>query len=796
MEDVSETTTTRRECVIVPPRSSVGKAALALASVSPLEMLGAFAACGGGGGMEDESNDFTMDNGNGNPMSCGAGSSSSPTSFFRKTHPDNVEPQDHSYSDCRGRQLQRNNSNISKSSKRLVKFDLDSEILNIVNGSKGGGSVSGGSLMGSSLRSSGPSRQPAVASSRNSIRREQRDDNMSSSLNWNEISSPSSSTIASSPSNLSKQSKASTSSRRKEQPSTLAKFNQALLSSSTDIASPKITVDGDVAAVSDDKNLHFFSYATSPPPSANTTNTPFIPKWIKSTTVNVENTYCMNISIHNTTAIVGVPYDRNIKGLLTGAAYIFERDTEKEIWIQVKKIVPKDVSEFATVGYSVGICGDVICVSVPNVGNSSSGGVGKELSSSSTTAAATSSSGGAASATGEQRIGGCVHVYKRVNKYKWAEKGRLLPPTETETRSLGVLASAGGNGIIVKNTKVSTKKKFGTRVAIQGNIIVVSDHFNHDDTSIYVYEYNPSSPSINKWDCIQSDLLSEGQSRHFGSRLALTNDGNGILIGCHSKMNPTEVLYYSRYGMGGKYHLQQVIMISKRSSSSKSGIGRVAVGRNVATEDITDFKVNGINLILGTTTSQCGQLRQNHCVYVYQLQPNDTWNLMAKVDDPSLDKFGQCVGLAGNRVLIGAKNNAYSYKLGGIISENKRKIFMENIKLEAEKKRKQKMQLNTQVFGIDSEYSELPYVGADLNEFRSRQRKMTAQRQDEKSSQNLTGTPPSRLSLGMARPKMTKMLRMRSPSPILRRMRGAPPRNVSAPPLRASPPTIASLVQY
>jgi len=116
-----------------------------------------------------------------------------------------------------------------------------------------------------------------------------------------------------------------------------------------------------------------------------------------------------------------------------------------------------------------------------------------------------------------------------------------------------------------------------------------------------------------------------------------------------------------------------------------------------------------------------------------------------------------------------------------------------------EEKKKQQ-QPKPQVKYIDPEYLELPYVGSDLNDFRTQQQaallrnfsrhapnNSNKKNDANKVTQNSMPSPP-RMALAMARPRMPRMLRMRSPSPILKRLRGASPKsrkgNVSAPPLR------------
>eukprot|EP00956_Cyclotella_meneghiniana_P026342 scaffold56688_cov69-Cyclotella_meneghiniana.AAC.1 len=548
--------------------------------------------------------------------------------------------------------------------------------------------------------------------------------------------------------------RSSSKSKRKEaMKATVPKHKQSLLPVDSDFASPKLTLSASAAAVSDDQFLHFFSYQPNQSQI-----------WRKSTTVAIENTYCMNVSIHCNTAVVGVPYDRNSKGLLTGAAYIFERDGNKDIWTQVKKIVPKDATEFATVGYSVGVHGDMIAVSVPNVGSN-------------------------------HQVGGTVRIYRRVQKYKWSDKGALVPPSSMQFTNAGV-ATAGKNNVQIttvnkKAKGASNKKKFGTKVAVQGNVVVVSDHYDHNETCVYVFEYDDFSL---KWVCIQNDLLSKAQQRHFGSRLALTSSGNGILIGCHAKMSPTEILYYSRYGRGGKFHLQQVIVISKRSTTH--GVGRAAVGKNGVTEDITDFKVDGKNLMIGTASS-VGQQNQQ-CVYIYQLQDNDTWILMAKVNDPSLPGFGQYVGLAGNRAMIASRGNAYCYTLDSLIPKASRKQFLTTANITVDEKKKKKQNI-TQPRYNEPQYLELPYVGADLNDFRTQQQIALHSSQftrvptnsygvigRENPSQISSPNAQSRMALSMSRPMAASPKKSRWPSPILSRIKGtAQKRNSSAPPLRA-----------
>ena len=571
----------------------------------------------------------------------------------------------------------------------------------------------------------------------------------------------------------------------------LVKYDhKPLLTQDADFATPQVTISGDNAVVTDDSCIHFFSFHHTSNNSNNNTKTAktaAIGKWVHSTTVAIENTYCINVALSSTsnTCIVGVPYDKNTKGFLTGAAYIFEKDEVKGTWFQIKKIIPKQEvmqvaagavtpnnalittnangGEFATIGYSVGIDGDTIVVGVPHVGNC--------------------------------KRGGSVYVYKRVQRYKWLQKGSLLLPSSTtgiqgiqqgeeEDKDNNGITKKKKNMIMIKNKK-PTNKKFGKIVAVKGNIVVVSDHHTQDETCISVFECNASTPSSSslalpwssplalpspsslpskKWNLLHENLLTDGQCRNFGSTLALTNEG-GILVGCNAKVNPTEVLYFcksadNKYGASvggnGTYQLQQVISISEKSNK-----------RNAATEDISDFKVDGNKFILGTS---CGGGGDQHCVYIYELQQDiNQWMLLAKVDDPAIEKFGNSVALSGGKVLIGAKTNAYSYQLDGMVRKkrSKRSIFSGS-------KRNTVKSLIDDVTSANHEsgYVQEPCSGLELLDLRSRSQKLLLQQQAQQggvggSNSSLSS---SRLSLSLNRPKPKGWpllrSRMRSQSPM------------------------------
>eukprot|EP00581_Thalassiosira_minuscula_P000587 CAMPEP_0183747860 /NCGR_PEP_ID=MMETSP0737-20130205/67475_1 /TAXON_ID=385413 /ORGANISM="Thalassiosira miniscula, Strain CCMP1093" /LENGTH=1235 /DNA_ID=CAMNT_0025983577 /DNA_START=84 /DNA_END=3791 /DNA_ORIENTATION=+ len=416
-------------------------------------------------------------------------------------------------------------------------------------------------------------------------------------------------------------------------PATLVDYDQALLptnnSTTKTIGSdPKIAIYKNNAIITSQNYVHFYSFNNNSDKNNNHN------QWVKTTTVSLQSNHHLSLALSKDTAVIGVPYDRNSRGVLTGSAYIFERDARTNTWYQVKKIVPKSASEHAAVGYSVEICNDIVVLGVPESGTS-----------------LTTLNGVAAPK------GGSVYLYRRTMKIKWNLMGHL---TLDNGNAVDELSSPTGGQL-----SAPPITRFGSIVAMRGKILVVSNYQPNNYskiTSLFVYEYD--AKVRNKWRLIQTDLLSmEGQKRHFGSRIALTNDGEGIFVGSHSSVSPTEILYYKRSteldGHGNRsYQLQQIITIQEQCS-------------------ISSFMVdeqNG-NLILGT-------LKSNNIYVFQQLYDLNTmqdrgWNMVCKVvnnekgskssknGNCSIERFGSNVGLFGDAVLVGSKNNVYSYSLEG-----------------------------------------------------------------------------------------------------------------------------------
>ena len=387
----------------------------------------------------------------------------------------------------------------------------------------------------------------------------------------------------------------------------LVKHRQALLSHSATVTEPHIAVHETIAVLASDGTVHFYAWDKG--------------RWALTTTFSFRSAQCLSVALSRDAAVVGVPCDYNSRGLITGAAYIFERDPRSQRWFQAKKAVPKGVGEYATVGYAVDVCDNVVVVGVPKLGMH-----------------------GTVDAGGGD--GGRVYAYRRAQPGVW--------------EPMGCLAAAADAGLVAAahDPLPSAAAKFGTVVALRAGILVVGRHQadrHAKDSTLFVYEYSPAHKG--QWRPLQADLLgTEGQRRHFGAPVALTRDGEGIFVGCRAAVHPAEILFYRRSNRtnahGNRtFQLQQIITLPERCN-------------------ISDFKMDGNNhsFIVGT-------LNPNR-VYVYRrmhdlsTMEDQGWRMMCKVEDDGSDsqgieKFGASVGLYGDNVLVGSSNNVYSYSLEG-----------------------------------------------------------------------------------------------------------------------------------
>lgn len=198
-------------------------------------------------------------------------------------------------------------------------------------------------------------------------------------------------------------------------------------------------------------------------------------------------------------------------------------------------------------------------------------------------------------------------------------------------------------------------QRFGSNVAVKGNILAVGDvrYGTNDQGSVFVYEYSPLSGN---WTGVGSILLNLDCDNFFGSSLAVMEDG-ALAIGCHwedSYSDVGAVYHYILSGTSVQYTFQQKVTQSDRAvTDCFGGSDQIAIYRNVMAV--------GASCHWSLPSSEVC----NERVLVYT-RPIHSDIRMEVTEIPSPDgevDFGNTVGLFGTQPIIGAGNNAYVYTL-------------------------------------------------------------------------------------------------------------------------------------
>ena len=267
--------------------------------------------------------------------------------------------------------------------------------------------------------------------------------------------------------------------------------------------------------------------------------------------------YSVSISSDGNTVIVGAYLDDNEKGIDAGCAYIFNRSNG--VWVQEAKLLASDGAAGDRFGSSVAISGDGNTVIVGAYANSD---VGTES--------------------------GSVYIFFR-NGTTWSEQAKLLS-----------IEVAGGD-------------RFGHSVAISGdgNTAVISSIFDDDIGSnsgaVFIF-----SRTNNTWT-EQTKILSNDIASNdtFGSSVAISNDGNTIIVGANGDdVNRGGAYIFIK---NGTTWTQQAKLLASDgitndyfgSSVSISGDGNTAiVGSNYDDDKGSSSGSSYIYTRIGTTWSQ------------------------------------------------------------------------------------------------------------------------------------------------------------------------------------------------
>jgi hypothetical protein len=224
--------------------------------------------------------------------------------------------------------------------------------------------------------------------------------------------------------------------------------------------------------------------------------------------------------------VVGAPnFIDNATGLITGAVYVFERDSSGA-WKQ-SKIIPTDAKDNARFGSSVSLGNDTIVVGAPLDGTSFV-------------------------------FGSCsVYIYKLDTTGKWTQTAKLTASDGAKDDLFGSSTSWDGNRLVVGAplddttgtdsgsayvferdssgawnqvkivpTNAGADDQFGSSVSISsGKIIIgapfVDDEIGKDLGSAYVFERNPSGQWIQTAKFAASDTVADDR---FGSSVSMIKE--------------------------------------------------------------------------------------------------------------------------------------------------------------------------------------------------------------------------------------------------------------------------------
>lgn len=301
------------------------------------------------------------------------------------------------------------------------------------------------------------------------------------------------------------------------------------------------------------------------------------------------------LSISGTTAVVGA-WQNNAPSNNSGAAYVFERDLDSDMWHQVIKLVPDADNTGDQFGRAVAIDGQYIVVGAQwddDAGNDR----------------------------------GAAYVFRRTPEgaTPWSRDAKL-------TADDGAFRDFFGQTVAIA----------GTRVAV-GAPEDTTDENGSDSGSVYVFERNAGTGA---WIQVDKLIADDGQPNDiFASALAL--DGNWLIAGA-PEHNPDGInnagaaYVFQRSGATGAWSQVDKLIADDADASDEFGYAVALAGATAV-----------VGAPFDDDSGNAGG-----SAYVFQRntgtqQWNQTDKLMA--NDASLgNRFGNSVAAASGRVLVGA----------------------------------------------------------------------------------------------------------------------------------------------
>lgn len=330
---------------------------------------------------------------------------------------------------------------------------------------------------------------------------------------------------------------------------------------------------------------------------------------------------------------------------LVGAAYIYKKNLGgSNNWGELKKLSPENGTYGNNFGYSVVIEGDVIAVS--------------EFS--------------------EEQ--GAVYIYGKDvgGSDNWGLIKKLTPPAEdTDIIEFGqdidlsgdyLIVGADDNGrrgkayIYYRNNggtdnwgkvqdlteSVYSGDQYGNKVAISGNIAIVSSPWWYDDNNIgKVYLYEKDHGGTDNWGKVtELSPKTEVGNEFFGSDIDV--DGDYIIVSSTGR-KPDGIVYVYNRDHGGTDNWGQTTVFNNSNINAVEGFGN-------------SISISGLNIVVSGWGYHAGNISDAGIVRTFQIDTNNhnviyRKSILVNPEPFVNDWFGAAVALDGNTLISTAYND-------------------------------------------------------------------------------------------------------------------------------------------
>ncbi len=358
-----------------------------------------------------------------------------------------------------------------------------------------------------------------------------------------------------------------------------------------------------------------------------------------------------SVAISDDTAIVG-SRQNDLNGALSGAAYIFERNSGGvNFWGEVKRITPSNPGIGNSFGYSVSISGNTAVVGAYQYGGNGSAFIF------------------------ERNTGGADN---------WGEVKRIIDPNGSLADTFGASVSISGNTVVVGSGFVNggdnggnqafifernmggadnwgivqtlnppdagSADSFGESVAISGDTLIIGSSLD-DVVSVDSGSANLYSSQLDNWTQVSASTSSNGNAGDkFGESVAIS--GDRVIVGAPFNVEGGQnggTVYIFERNMGGQDLWGEVKRIVASDADANFQFGSsVALSGDTAIVGSVVANVNGV---------------ASGSAYIFERNTGgaDYWgevNQLLPSDAANGDRFGKSVAISNDTAIVGAYQNS------------------------------------------------------------------------------------------------------------------------------------------